>query len=242
MTMSRLALHNMETHLNIGYYMWTTAILLILIPDIPSVFTIPSVRWFATAALALVIWVGTPTAISLTMRPATDSDNFLYFVAWDLQEPVVCGKIEPRAIGWEHQRGSSNYTYLQSDCYRNLSVVLNSRQLCANIKSAGIDRLVGSVIAKSQCQGQKNASDTPVPPDTRSFVRAMRSLGYDDEYLRKWVCESSPGVNVYKVNEDQYWEFFWYLAPKEYQTISYAYMQERASIRRDFLARVLAMK
>jgi len=242
MAMSRLALHHMEMHLNLGYYMWTTAILLILLPDIPSVFTIPSARWFATAALALLIWVGTPTAISLTMRPATARDNFLYFVASDLQEPVVCGKIDPRAIGWEHQRGSSDYTYMQSDCYRSLAVMLNSPQLCANIKSAGIDRLVGSVIAKSQCRDQKNPSDTPAPPDTQSFVRAMKSLGYDDEYLRKWICKDSPGVNVYYVREDQYWEFFWYLAPKDYQTISYAYMQERASIRRDFLARVLAMR
>jgi hypothetical protein len=74
------------------------------------------------------------------------------------------------------------------------------------------------------------------------FVRVMKSLGYDDEYLRRWIYERSPGANVYYLHVDQYWDFFWYLVPKDYQTMSFASMQEQASMRREFLARVLAMK
>ncbi len=408
MAMSRIALQQMEMDLHIGYYMWTAGILILLLPDIPSMFTIPSARWFATAALAVVIWVGTPTAISLTMHPASERDDFFYVVAWNFKEPSVCGKISPRAIGRDDQRGSSELTYMQSDCYRNLAAMLNTPQLCANVKSAGTDRLVGSVIAKIRCRNQRNTWGTALPQDGQSFVRTMKSLGYDDQYLGEWHYKRAPSGAIYEVHEkllqdplfvaalrnapsldesyspehlrpalpleyvyeltavherdwkycrrispnatylswghpgplyslrfacefktgleirdtslcgelaqasksrlvnrpfsaeqcmqgvrslvapevhereqpltkyqeevfptreelqealrelnypgglnwaqlfipidDQYWDFFWYLAPKDYQTMSYASMQEQASMRRDFLARVLAMK
>ncbi len=198
--MSRFALQHMEMDLNIGYYMWTTAILLILLPDIPSVFTIPSARWLATAALPVVLWVGTPTAISLTMHPASERDDFFYVVAWNLKEPVVCGKIDPRAIGRKDQRTGSDLTYLQSDCYRNLAALLNFPQFCANVKSAGVDRLADSVVARRECRNQRFNPGIVLPLSGESFVRTMRSLGYGDEYLADWIYEGNPGNTIYELH------------------------------------------
>ena len=68
-----------------------------------------------------------PILIALTMRPASDKDDFLYVVAWTLKEHALGGRIDVRAIGHSDQsvsRSSRNVTYMQSDCYRNLAPMI----------------------------------------------------------------------------------------------------------------------
>jgi hypothetical protein len=52
---------------------------------------------------------------------------------------------------------------MQSDCYRNLAVMRQDPSLCDHVKSASLDRLIGSVVAKSKCRNQRYTIATAFP-------------------------------------------------------------------------------
>ncbi len=167
------------------------------------------------------------------MHAPTERDDFYYVVAWNFHEPSVCRKIDPHAIGREDQRDDHGLTYMQSDCFRNLAAMLRAPSLCDNIRSAGIDRVVGSLIAKWNCRRQRYTWGTASPADGQSFVKMMQAVGYSEERLSGLINQRDPGNSIHrgKPRGEDYWDYFWYLA-------SY----DKTSARSDFLTRVMELK
>jgi hypothetical protein len=129
------------------------------------------------------------------MHPASARDDFFYVVAWNFQQPTICNQIDPRATGREDQQDEFNgVTYMQSDCYRAVSALGNDPAQCDKVKSAGIDRLVGSYRAKSQCRAQRYTQGTALPADGERFVSMMHAAGYEDAQVSDWLYHSS-GLN-----------------------------------------------
>ena len=188
--MTWIAIHRMDAagmfmELKAGHFLWVAGILLIVLPSVPLVFAFLFARWLAAAGAAVIAFLTLPLLIAFTMHPASEKDDFLYVVAWTLKEPTLCGKIDPHAIGRPDQRDSTDFTYMQSDCYRNVNAMIHEPQLCDNVKSAGVDRLVGSFVAKFRCRKQKYTWGSAMPGSGPNFIRAMKSFGVTDEYLTK---------------------------------------------------------
>ena len=205
--MTWIAIHRMSAagmymDLKVGHFLWIAGIVLILLPTLPLAFAIPFLRWLAAAATGVIALLAVPLLIALTMHPASDKDDFLYVVAWSLKEPAFCGRIDARAIGRSDQSASRNLTYMQSDCYRNLAAMIHAPQLCDNVKSAGVDRLLGSLVAKSECRKQNYTLGTAMPGSGPHFVRAMQSFGISDEYLAQIRYESRPDIILFPILND----------------------------------------
>lgn len=138
-----------------GHFFWIAGILLIVLPEIPSAFRFVLTRWLAMIACAVIAVMSFPILVGLTMRPPSEVDDVHYDLAWANRDPAECEQIDPDVVGRPDQRSSEGFTYMQSDCYRNVGVMLHMPQLCDRVKSGSLDRLVGSVIAKSECRNQK---------------------------------------------------------------------------------------
>jgi hypothetical protein len=131
--MTWIAIHRMNDagmymDLKVGHFLWIAGILFIVLPNLPLPFAFPFTRWLAAAAATVIAFFTVPLLIALTMHPASEKDDFLYVVAWTLEEPALCGRIDPRAIGRPDQSNSTDFTYMQSDCYRNVAAMLHKRQ------------------------------------------------------------------------------------------------------------------
>ncbi len=159
--------------LGVGHYLWVTGILLIVLPDLPSAFRFVLTRWLAVAACIVVAVMSVPILIGFTMRAPSAVDDFHYDLAWSAENPAECGQIDPDAVGRPDQRESWDFTYMQSDCYRNVAAMLHNPQLCDHVKSGGLDRLVGSAVAKSECRNQRYTVGTAFP-GTRSSPDPFR--------------------------------------------------------------------
>lgn len=188
----RMGEARMAMDLKIGHFLWIFGILLVVFPNLPSALSIPFARWLGAAAATVVALMSIPLLIALTMHPPSDMDDFYYVVAWTLKEPAVCGKIDGNAIGREDQRDSTDLTYMQSDCYRNVAAMVHAPQLCKNVKSAGADRLVGSLVAKYKCRRQKYTVGSA--SQGHNFVGAMRSVGFGDEQLAEFMYQNRPDI------------------------------------------------
>lgn len=171
--MTWIAIHRMDEAgmamypLRVGHFFWITGILLIVLPELPFAFRFVLTRWLAVSAALVIAVISFPILVGLTMRPPSASDDTLYDLAWSAKDPADCALIDPNAVGRSDQRDSWDYTYMQSDCYRNVAAMLHEPQLCDYVKSAGIDRLIGSIVAKSKCRNQKYTIGTAFP-GTRS--------------------------------------------------------------------------
>jgi hypothetical protein len=197
--MTWIAIHRMNAagmymDPKVGHFLWIAGILLIVLPNLPLAFAFPFVRWLAATAAAATAFFTVPLLIGHTMHPASEKDDFLYVVAWTLKEPALCGKIDARAIGLPDQSDSTDFTYMQSDCYRNVAAMVHTPQLCGHVKSAGVDRLIGSLVAKSECRKQNYTVGTAMPGSGPDFVGAMQSFGFTDEYLSQIRYESRPDI------------------------------------------------
>lgn len=197
--MTWIAIHRMNAagmymDFKVGHFLWIAEILLIVLPNLPLLFVFPFTRWLVGGAVAIIAFFTVPLLIGLTMHPASEKDDFLYVVAWTLKEPALCGKIDARAIGRPDQSDSTDFTYMQSDCYRNVAAMLHAPRLCDHVKSAGVDRLIGSLVAKSKCRKQNYTVGTAMPGTGPDFVRAMQSFGFTDEYLTQIHYESRPDI------------------------------------------------
>jgi len=190
----RMNVAGMYMDLKVGHFLWIAGILLIVLPNLPLPFSFLFTRWLVGGALAIIAFFLVPLLIGLTIHPATEKDDFLYVVAWTLKEPALCGKIDARTIGRPDQSDSTDFTYMQSDCYRNVAAMLHAPRLCDHIKSAGVDRLIGSLVAKSKCRKQNYTVGTAMPGTGPDFVRAMQSFGFTDEYLTEIHYESRPDI------------------------------------------------
>ncbi len=197
--MTWIAIHRMNVagmymDLKVGHFLWIAGILLMVLPNLPLPFSFLFTRWLVGGALAIIAFFLVPLLIGLTMHPASEKDDFLYVVAWTLKEPALCGKIDARTIGRPDQSDSTDFTYMQSDCYRNVAAMLHAPRLCDHVKSAGVDRLIGSLVAKSKCRKQNYTVGTAMPGTGPDFVRAMQSFGFTDEYLTEIHYESRPDI------------------------------------------------
>jgi hypothetical protein len=197
--MTWIAIHRMNAagmymDLKVGHFLWIAGILFIVLPNLRVPFAFPFTRWLAAAAAAVIAFFTVPLLIALTMHPASEKDDFLYVVAWTLKEPALCGRIDLRAIGRPDQSDFTDFTYMQSDCYRNIAAMLHTPLLCDHVKSAGVDRLIGSLVAKSKCRKQNYTVGTAMPGTGPDFVRAMQSFGFIDEYLTEIHYESRPDI------------------------------------------------
>jgi hypothetical protein len=199
--MTWIAIHRMNAagmymDLKAGHFLWIAGILLIVLPNLPLAIAFPFVRWLAAAAAAAIAFLTVPLLIAFAMHPASEKDDFLYVVAWTLKEPALCGRIDVHAIGRPDQSDSTDFTYMQSDCYRNVAAMIHAPRFCDNVKSAGVDRLIGSLVAKSECRKQNYTVGTAMPRSGPDFVRAMQSFGFTDEYLAEIHYESRPDIYV----------------------------------------------
>ena len=184
----------MYMDLKVGHFLWIAGILFIVLPNLRLPFAFPFTRWLAAAAAVVIAFSTVPLLIGHTMHPASEKDDFLYVVAWTLKEPALCGRIDARAIGRPDQSDSTDFTYMQSDCYRNVAAMLHTPQLCDQVKSAGADRLIGSLVAKFECRRQKYTMGSAMPGSGPDFVGAMQSFGFTDEYLAQVNYESRPDI------------------------------------------------
>jgi hypothetical protein len=197
--MTWIAIHRMNAagmfmDLKVGHFLWITGILLIVVPNLPTTFSFRFARRLAVAGAAVIAFLSVPLLIALTMHAASEKDDFLYVAAWTLKESALCGKIDARAIGRPDQRDSTDLTYMQSDCYRNVAAMLRAPQLCHNVKSAGVDRLIGSPVAKFKCRKQNYTQGTAMQGSDFNFVRAMQFFGFTDEYLTQIHYEGRPDI------------------------------------------------
>jgi hypothetical protein len=110
----------------------------------------------------------------------------------NLKQPAVCEKINPNVIGHPGQRDSIDFTYMQSDCYRNLAAMLRFPQLCSHVKSAGTDRLISSRTSKASCRNHQYMIGTSMSGTPPNLIGVMRSLGIGDERLAEWLYEERP--------------------------------------------------
>lgn len=203
-SMTWIAIHRMSAagmymDLKAGHFLWIAGIVLILLSTLPLAFAIPFLRCLAAAAAGVIALLAVPLLIALTMHPASEKDDFLYVVAWTLKEPALCGRIDAGAIGRRDQYASRDFTYMQSNCYRNVAAMIHAPQLCDNVKSAGADRLIGSLVAKSDCRKQNSTLGSAMPSSGPHFVRAMQLFGFSDEYLAQIRYEGRPDIYLYPI-------------------------------------------
>ena len=190
MPLTWVALERMDKRPQIGHFLWIAGILLMILPVFPKLWQQTESRWLATTALLAFAWWGIPALIHLTMHPPSARDDFYYVVAWNFRQPAICQEIDARSIGREDQRDEDKgLTYLQSDCYRNVSAQLHDPTVCSKVRSAGIDRLAGSLIAQWKCRRQHYTWGTAWPADEQSFVQVMRAAGYGDEQVSDWLYQ-----------------------------------------------------
>jgi hypothetical protein len=226
------ALDRMNVQVKVGHFAWIAGVLLMLSPVISRIPQLPGAKWLAATAFIVFSYLGIPRAISATMHLPTARDDFFYVVAWNFKEPAVCQKIDSNAIGREDQRDDHDLTYMRSDCYRNIAAMLNTPELCDNVRSASLDRLVGSLVARWNCRGQRYTWGTASPADGNHFVEMMRAAGYGDEQLSHLIYERNPNNRIYNPHPtgEEYWDYFWYLATED------------TSARSRFLSRVMTLK
>jgi hypothetical protein len=197
--MTWISIHRMNAagmfmDLNFGHFVWIAGILFIVLPNVPFAFSLSLIRWLAVAGGLIIAFLSVPLLIGFTMHPASNMDDFYYVVAWTLKEPTICGKINANAIGRPDQRDSTDLTYMQSDCYRNVAAMLHAPQLCGYVKSAGADRFIGSLVAKFSCRKQQYSLGTAMPGSSPNFVGAMRSVGFGDEQLAAVLYQNRPNI------------------------------------------------
>jgi hypothetical protein len=166
--MTWIAIHRMNAagmymDLKVGHFLWIAGILFIVLPNLPLPLAFSFTRWLAAAAAAVIAFFTVPLLIGIAMHPASEKDDFLYVAAWTLKEPALCGRIDARAIGRSDQSDSTDFTYMQSDCYRNVAAMLHAPLLCDHVKSAGVDRLIDSLVAKSECRRRNYTQGTAMP-------------------------------------------------------------------------------
>jgi hypothetical protein len=198
----RMSIAGMAMNLQVGHFLWVLGIALIAFPTLPLAAGFPILRWVAAAGAGALALLAVPLVIALTMRPASERDDFLYVVAWTLKEPALCGKIDARAIGRRDQSTSTDLTYMQSDCYRNVAAMIHNPQLCEHVKSAGADRLIGSPFAQSECREQKSTVGSAMPTSGPGFVRAMQYFGVSDEYLAQIHYAGRPDLYLFPILDE----------------------------------------
>jgi len=89
----------MSMELRVGHYLWVAGILLVLVPDLAAILQYPEAKIVTALSLAVAAMMSVPHLIALTRHPPSAKDDFFYVVAWNLREPSICGRIDPRAIG-----------------------------------------------------------------------------------------------------------------------------------------------
>jgi hypothetical protein len=97
-----------------------------------------------------------PIIIGFTMRAPSEADDLHYDQACNTKDPAECAKIDPNG---------------SADPINAYAVGLLSQprrdatrpQPCDHVKSASLDRLIGSVVAKSKCRNQRYTIATAFP-------------------------------------------------------------------------------
>jgi len=220
-----------------GHVLWVSGILLVVLPDAPQYLAYRSVRWLGISAALIAGWFCVPLVISLTMHPGNEKDDFFYVAAWTFREPGICGKIDANAIGRADQREDIELSYMQSDCYRNVGVLLRNPKSCDELKSAGVDRLTGSAFTKAQCRKERYTAGTAMPLDGEHFVHVMRSVVHEEE-VQAWQNRIDASRVAAPVTDKDYWDYYGYLSLDVVEPWSL----EQPDLRRDFVKRVLAIQ
>ena len=110
-----------------GHFLWIAGILLIVFAE-SSAFRFSPVRWLTLGLGIVTVAMSVPILIGFTMRAPSEADDFHYDQAWDTQKPAECRLIDANAVGRPDQRDSPDFTYMQSDCYRNVAAMLREGQ------------------------------------------------------------------------------------------------------------------
>jgi hypothetical protein len=190
-----IALRQMNMSVSIGHFVWIAGIGLLLSPSLIEIFSVPIARVLAYAACFLFVVWAIPAGMSATLHPASAKDDFFYVSAWNLREPLLCSRIDPRASGRGNRAEDREAgTLLQADCYRDLAALTHNPELCSEVRSTNYDRLIGSYAAISRCRKSQFPTGDGMSPDSHSFVQIMRSMGYDDAQIDD---------GLYKVNPSQ---------------------------------------
>lgn len=156
-----------------GHFLWVAGILLIVFAEL-SAFRFSPARWLTVGLGIVIAAMSVPILIGFTMRAPSEADDSHYDQAWGTQDPAECRLIDANAVGRPDQRDSSDFTYMQSDCYRNVAAMRHDPQLCDHVKSGSLDRLIGSVVLRSKCRKQKYTNGTAFP-GTRSSSDPFRN-------------------------------------------------------------------
>ncbi|HKW57574.1 MAG TPA: hypothetical protein VJN42_09475 [Candidatus Acidoferrum sp.] len=227
------ALARMEMHVRVGHFVWIGGVLLMSLTVIADIPRLPHAKWMAATAIAVIVWFSVPLAIRHTMRPATTRDDFYYVAGWNFREPSACRKIDPRAIGREDQRDDEfELTYLQSDCLSNVAAMLHRPDLCAEVRSAGFDRVVGSRVTAWECKWQQYTQGSAAPLDGEDFVHVMQDIGVDQADLAEFMRQRNGrnGGPDSPATDADYFDYYEYL------------VSDDTAARRRFLGRVLKLK
>ena len=196
-----ISIAQMDYRMLIGHWAWIAGILLILSPSAETIAAGAISRCLALPLLAGLVWFGAQEAIRLPMHTPTAHDDFFYVVAWKSKMPEVCGKISPLALGREDQSSGNGFTFLRSDCYRNLAALAHDPSLCNHVNGANLELLAGSPRAKSACRSQHYTTGTAEPASGTDFFATVKELGYSDDAVSQFHYLEDP---VHSMVNDSY--------------------------------------
>ena len=196
-----ISIAQMDYRMLIGHWAWIAGILLILSPSAETIAAGAISRCLALPLLAGLVWFGAQEAIRLPMHTPTAHDDFFYVVAWKSKMPEVCGKICPLALGREDQSSGNGFTFLRSDCYRNLAALAHDPSLCNHVNGANLELLAGSPRAKSACRSQHYTTGTAEPASGTDFFATVKELGYSDDAVSQFHYLEDP---VHSMVNDSY--------------------------------------
>jgi hypothetical protein len=224
------SLSSMELRPRIGHAFWITSLLLMICPPIQRMAEASTIRWLTVVPLLVLSWWGLKKAF--IPEPSTYQDDFFFMVATDFRAPEFCGKIG-RNSGWK-SGGESGYEfrYLQSDCYYRLAGITHNQRLCERVRPTFAGLLAGGEYSPSDCKKQmfNQSGVLESPRDEEDFVRVMKALGYDDQFILKFESKHKPGYYP-RPDFGDYADFFMYLTA-----------EVEATDRKEFLVRAWNMR
>jgi hypothetical protein len=126
------------------------------------------------------------------MHTPTAHDDFFYVIAWKSKTSEVCSRISPFALGRDDQSSGNTFTFLRSDCYRNLAALTDNPSLCNHVNGASLELFAGSLWAKSACRKQYFTTGTAEPASGTEFFATVQELGYGDDAISQFRYLEDP--------------------------------------------------